>query len=198
MDSKVLEKVIDKLISNLVVPTLEAEIDYNLSYHDHYKKFILEVTVYVDVRKMFQGFKTYDPEYMNDVYELEDSLDSVAKYTGMGMDKMSINIYVEYLNDEFVDEEALRLQNKLINRLVSERGVDRDVLKNFWVAVHKTEETSPHFKLEVGMPNTTKLTESGISIDDIEDMLHEELKFPDYFPALHDMYLDDVDYWWDY
>jgi hypothetical protein len=198
MNVEVLEKVIDKLISNLVIPDLEAKIDYDLRYYDHYKKFFLEVTVYVDVRKMFQGFKTYDPEYMNDIYELEDNVDGIAKYTGMGMDKMSINVYVEYLNDEFVDDEAIRLENKLINRLVSEKGVDRDVLNNFWVAVHKTEETSPHFKLEVGMSDTTKLTESGISIDDIENMLHEELKTPDNFPALHDMYLDDVDYWWDY
>ena len=198
MDVKVLEKVIDKLISNLIVPDLRAKIDYNLRYYDHYKKFVLEVTVYVDVRKMFPGFKTYDPEYMNDVYELEDALDSIAKYTGMGWDKMDINVYVEYLNDEFVDDETIRLENKLINRLVSERGVDPDVLNNFWVAVHKTEETSPHFKLEIGMSDTTKLVESGITIDDIVDIVHEELKFPDNFAALHDMYFDYVDYWWDY
>lgn len=199
MDVEVTKKVLTKLIDNLVIPDLKPDIDYNLFYDERYKKFVLDIGVDVDVSKMFPPLKTYDPEYINQVHELENAFDDVAKYTGMDMHKMTIRIGIHYFNDEFLDDELKRLEDKLINRLVNEKGIDRELVDDLWVGVYKSADDNAYIRLEVGMRDSFKFVDAGYRVYMIEDMVHEELGSPSSeFPVLHDLYLDEVDYWWDY
>ena len=199
MDVEVTKNVLTKLIDNLVIPDLKPDIDYNLYYEERYKKFVLDIDVSVDVSKMFSPLKTYDPEYVNQVHELENAFDDVAKYTGMDMHKMTIRIRIDYFNDEFLDDELKRLQDKLINRLVNEKGIDRELVDDLWVGVYMSSDDSAYIRLEIGMRDSIKFEDDGYGVDMIEDMVHEELGSPSSeFPVLHDLYLDEVDYWWDY
>ena len=199
MDVEVTKSVLTKMIDNLVLPGLNLDIEYSLTYLEKYKKFLLDIDVNVDVSKMFSPLKTYDPEYVDQVHELENTFDDVAKYSGMGWDKMTIRIRIDYFNDEFLDDELKRLQDKLIDRLVNEKGVDRELVNDLWVGVYKSADDNAYIRLEVGMSDSTKFIKAGYKTAMIEDMVHEELSSPSLeFPALHDLYLDEVDYWWDY
>lgn len=199
MDVEVTKKVLTKLIDNLVIPGLNLDIEYSLTYLEKYKKFLLDIDVNVDVSKMFSSLKTYDSEYINQVHELENTFDDVAKYSGMGWDKMTIRISINYFNDDFLDVELKRLQDKLINRLVNEKGIDRELVDDLWVGVYKSADDNAYIRLEVGMSDSSKFVDAGYRVDMIEDMVHEELGSPSSeFPVLHDLYLDEVDYWWDY
>ena len=199
MDVEVTKNVLIKLIENLVIPDLKPDIDYNLYYEERYKKFVLDIDVNVDVSKMFSPLKTYDSEYINQVHELENVFDDVAKYSGMGWDKMTIRIRIFYFNDDFLYFELKRLQDKLIDRLVNEKGIDRELVNDLWVDVYKSSDDNAYIRLEVGMSDSVKFMDAGYRVDMIEDMVHEELGSPSSeFPVLHDLYLDEVDYWWDY
>ena len=199
MDVEVTKKVLTKLIDNLVIPGLKPDIDYYLFYDERFKKFVLDIDVDVDVSKMFSPLKTYDPEYINQVHELENVFDDVVKYTGMGWDKMTTRIGIHYFNDEFLDDELKRLEDKLINRLVNEKGIDRELVDDLWVSVYKSADDNAYIRLEIGMRDSSKFVDAGYRVDMIEDMVHEELGSPSSeFPVLHDLYLDEVDYWWDY
>ena len=199
MDVEVTKNVLTKLIDNLILPGLNLDIEYSLTYLEKYKKFLLDIDVNVDVSKMFSPLKTYDRKYMDNVHELENAFDDVAKYSGMGWDKMTIRIRIDYFNDEFLDDELKRLQDKLIDRLVNEKGVDRELVNDLWVGVYKSADDNAYIRLEVGMSDSTKFIKAGYKTAMIEDMVHEELSSPSLeFPALHDLYLDEVDYWWDY
>ena len=199
MDVEVTKSVLTKMIDNLVLPGLNLDIEYSLTYLEKYKKFLLDIDVNVDVSKMFSPLKTYDRKYMDNVHELENAFDDVAKYSGMGWDKMTIRIRIDYFNDEFLDDELKQLQDKLIDRLVNEKGVDRELVNDLWVGVYKSADDNAYIRLEVGMSDSTKFIKAGYKTAMIEDMVHEELSSPSLeFPALHDLYLDEVDYWWDY
>jgi len=199
MDVEVTKNVLTKLIENLVIPGLKPDIDYTLYYEERFKKFVLDVDVNVDVSKMFSSLKTYDREYVNQVHELENTFDDVAKYSGMGWDKMTLRIRIHYFNDDFLDFELKRLKDKLIDRLVNEKGVERELVDDLWVGVYKSYDDNAYVRLEVGMSDSIKYKNAGYHVEMIEDMVHEELSSPSLeFPVLHDLYLDEVDYWWDY
>ena len=199
MDVEVTKNVLTKMIDNLILPGLNLDIEYSLTYLEKYKKFLLDIDVNVDVSKMFSPLKTYDPEYINQVHELENVFDDVVKYTGMGWDKMTTRIGIHYFNDEFLDDELKRLEDKLINRLVNEKGIDRELVDDLWVGVYKSADDNAYIRLEIGMRDTSKFMDAGGDDDMIEDMVYEELGSPSSeFPVLHDLYLDEVDYWWDY
>lgn len=200
---------IRKLIDTLIIPNFKPKMEYDVKYYEKNNRgisyvgnrFVVDVTLYVDVQKMFVNTVNYDSNYMNDAYELENTLEDTLQYLGLPSNGFVFYIDIKYFNDDFLDVELSKLKEKIVGRLVDDFNVTENIANRLFVTTYKREEESPYIKLEVGMDNAEEdLTERhGVTIKKLEDIIRYEIESSQKeLPTIYELYLDEIEFWFGY
>lgn len=116
--------------------------------------FYFEFDVDIDVDKTFEPSPTYDKKYEEYIYEIGDHIGRALRYVNLHnyMDEPMFT----YVNDELVDNEVDRLENKLILYLQSQyEGLSYDSIREADIGYYfyKGETDNPYMRVEyVGQP----------------------------------------------
>jgi len=197
---------IRKLIDTLIIPNFKPKMEYDVKYYEKndrgisYDRFVVDVTLYIDVQKMFVNTGNYDSKYMNDAYELENTLEDTLQYLGLPSNGFVYYIDIEYFNNEFLDVEQNKLKEKIVGRLVDDFNVTENMANRLFVTTYKREEESPYIKLEVGMDNAEDVTERhGITTNKLEYIIRHEIESSqEELPTIYELYLDEIEFWFGY
>jgi len=116
--------------------------------------FYFEFDVDIDVDKTFEPSPTYDKKYEEYIYEIGDHIGRALRYVNL-QDYMDEPMFT-YVNDELVDNEIDRLENKLILYLQSQyEGLSYDSIREADIGyyLYKGETDNPYMRVEyVGQP----------------------------------------------
>ena len=116
--------------------------------------FYFEFDVDIDVDKTFEPSPTYDKKYEEYIYEIGDHIGRALRYVNL-QDYMDEPMFT-YVNDELVDNEVDRLENKLILYLQSQyEGLSYDSIREADIGYYfyKGETDNPYMRVEyVGQP----------------------------------------------
>ena len=116
--------------------------------------FYFEFDVDVDVDKTFEPSPTYDKGYEDFIYEIGDHIGKALRYVNLH-DYMEEPMFT-YVNDELVDNEIDRLENKLILYLQSQyEGLSYDSIREADIGYYfyKGETDNPYMRVEyIGQP----------------------------------------------
>ena len=116
--------------------------------------FYFEFDIDIDVDKTFEPSPTYDKGYEEYIYEIGDHIGRALRYVNLH-DYMDEPMFT-YVNDELVDNEVDRLENKLILYLQSQyEGLSYDSIREADIGYYfyKGETDNPYMRVEyVGQP----------------------------------------------
>ena len=116
--------------------------------------FYFEFDIDIDVDKTFEPSPTYDKKYEQYIYEIGDHIGRALRYVNL-QDYMDEPMFT-YVNDELVDNEVDRLENKLILYLQSQyEGLSYDSIREADIGYYfyKGETDNPYMRVEyVGQP----------------------------------------------
>lgn len=116
--------------------------------------FYFEFDIDIDVDKTFEPSPTYDKGYEEYIYEIGDHIGKALRYVNLH-DYMDEPMFT-YVNDELVDNEVDRLENKLILYLQSQyEGLSYDSIREADIGYYfyKGETDNPYMRVEyVGQP----------------------------------------------
>ena len=116
--------------------------------------FYFEFDIDIDVDKTFEPSPTYDKKYEEYIYEIGDHIGRALRYVNLH-DYMDEPMFT-YVNDELVDNEVDRLENKLILYLQSQyEGLSYDSIREADIGYYfyKGETDNPYMRVEyVGQP----------------------------------------------
>lgn len=116
--------------------------------------FYFEFDIDVDVDKTFQPSPIYDKKYEDYIYEIGEHILRALRYVNL-QDYMDEPMFT-YVNDELVDNEIDRLENKLILYLQSQyEGLSYDSIREADIGYYfyKGETDNPYMRVEyVGQP----------------------------------------------
>lgn len=116
--------------------------------------FYFEFDIDIDVDKTFEPSPTYDKKYEEYIYEIGEHIERALRYVNLH-DYMSEPMF-EYVNDELVENEMDRLENKLILYLQSQyEGLSYDSIREADIGYYfyKGETDNPYMRVEyVGQP----------------------------------------------
>ena len=116
--------------------------------------FYFEFDVDIDVDKTFEPSPTYDKKYEEYIYEIGDHIGRALRYVNLHnyMDEPMFT----YVNDELVQNEIDRLENKLVLYLQSQyEGLSYDSIREADIGYYfyKGETDNPYMRVEyVGQP----------------------------------------------
>ena len=124
------------------------------SYSSNTIPFYFEFDIDVDVDKTFEPSPRYDKKYEEYIYEIGDHIGRALRYVNL-QDYMDEPMFT-YVNDELVDNEVDRLENKLILYLQSQyEGLSYDSIREADIGYYfyKGETDNPYMRVEyVGQP----------------------------------------------
>ena len=124
------------------------------SYNPTAGSFYFEFNVDVDVDKTFQPSPTYDKKYEDFIYEIGEHIERALRYVNLH-DYVTVPMF-EYVNDELVENEIDRLENKLILYLQSQyEGLSYDSIREADIGYYfyKGESDNPYMRVEfIGQP----------------------------------------------
>ena len=116
--------------------------------------FYFEFDIDIDVDKTFEPSPTYDKKYEEYIYEIGEHIERALRYVNLH-DYMSEPMF-EYVNDELVENEMDRLENKLILYLQSQyEGLSYDSIREADIGYYfyKGESDNPYMRVEfIGQP----------------------------------------------
>ena len=116
--------------------------------------FYFEFDIDIDVDKTFEPSPTYDKKYEEYIYEIGDHIGRALRYVNL-QDYMDEPMFT-YVNDELVDNEVDRLENKLILYLQSQyEGLSYNSIREADIGYYfyKGETDNPYMRVEyVGKP----------------------------------------------
>lgn len=113
-----------------------------------------EFDIDIDVDKTFQPSPTYDKGYEDFIYEIGEHIERALRYVNLHdyMDEPGFT----YVNDELVENEIDRLENKLILYLQSQyEGLSYDSIREADIGYYfyKGETDNPYMRIEyIGQP----------------------------------------------
>ena len=116
--------------------------------------FYFEFDIDIDFDKTFEPSPTYDKKYEEYIYEIGDHIGRALRYVNL-QDYMDEPMFT-YVNDELVDNEVDRLENKLILYLQSQyEGLSYNSIREADIGYYfyKGETDNPYMRVEyVGQP----------------------------------------------
>ena len=116
--------------------------------------FYFEFDIDIDVDKTFQPSPTYDKKYEDFIYEIGEHIERALRYVNLH-DYVTVPMF-EYVNDELVENEIDRLENKLILYLQSQyEGLSYDSIREADIGYYfyKGESDNPYMRVEfIGQP----------------------------------------------
>ena len=189
MDKSENVEMIDKFLENFVFSDVPYDVDYSAGYNERYEKYVIRITVVVDVSKTLRSHANYDKDYSTQVSYMNDDkvFNYFLKYLGIPHNMIEIYIDFDYINDEFLDDE-IRLFKDMVQKEVSKT----DSGKTVFADVRKSPEDYFYFEFEVGTDE---------SLDDYPSVMHMQeyvydLMDSGMFPNLSVISLNsDIQFW---
>ena len=115
---------------------------------------VFKSTLDVDVDKTFQPSPTYDKGYEDFIYEISEHIERALRY--VNLHNYMLEPMFTYVNDDLVENEIDRLENKLILYLQSNlEGLSYDSIREADIGYYfyKGETDNPYMRVEyVGHP----------------------------------------------
>jgi len=149
-------KILDALVFNKF-GGIEYSMMIRRNRNAHYRNsnpFYFEFDVDVDVDKTFEPSPTYDKNYGDYMYEISEHIEKALQYVGLQgyMEEPMFN----YVDDDLVESEIDRLENKLVLYLQSRyEGLSYDSIRESDIGyyLYKGETNNPYMRVEfVGHP----------------------------------------------
>ena len=189
MDKSENVEMIDKFLENFVFSDVPYDVDYSAGYNERYERYVIRITVVVDVSKTLRSHANYDENYSTQVSNMNDDkvFNYFLKYLGIPHNMIEIYIDFDYINDEFLDDE-IRLFKDMVQKEVSKT----DSGKTVFADVRKSPEDYFYFEFEVGTDE---------SLDDYPSVMHMQeyvydLMDSGMFPNLSVISLNsDIQFW---
>lgn len=189
MDKSENVEMIDKFLENFVFSDVPYDVDYSAGYNERYERYVIRITVVVDVSKTLRSHANYDKDYSTQVSNMNDDkvFNYFLKYLGIPHNMIEIYIDFDYINDEFLDDE-IRLFKDMVQKEVSKT----DSGKTVFADVRKSPEDYFYFEFEVGTDE---------SLDDYPSVMHMQeyvydLMDSGMFPNLSVISLNsDIQFW---
>ena len=72
MDKSENVEMIDKFLENFVFSDVPYDVDYSADYNERYEKYVIRITVVVDVSKTLRSHAIYDENYSTQVSNMND------------------------------------------------------------------------------------------------------------------------------
>jgi hypothetical protein len=147
MDKSENVEMIDKFLENFVFSDVPYDVDYSAGYNERYERYVIRITVVVDVSKTLRSHANYDKDYSTQVSNMNDDkvFNDFLKYLGIPHNMIEIYIGFDYINDEFLDKE-INLFKDMVQKEVSKT----DSGKTVFADVRKSPEDYFYFEFEVG------------------------------------------------
>ena len=142
-----------------------------------------EFDVDIDVDKTFEPSPTYDKKYEDYIYEIGEHIERALRYVNL-QDYMEEPMFT-YVNDNLVENEVDRLENKLVLYLQSQyEGLSYDSIREADIGYYfyKGETDNPYMRIEyIGHPpiidgDRHEFTDRGIS-DDLDKSIKNEREY---------------------
>lgn len=142
-----------------------------------------EFDVDIDVDKTFEPSPTYDKKYEDYIYEIGEHIERALRYVNLH-DYMTEPMFT-YVNDNLVENEVDRLENKLVLYLQSQyEGLSYDSIREADIGYYfyKGETDNPYMRIEyIGHPpiidgDRHEFTDRGIS-DDLDKSIKNEREY---------------------
>ena len=142
-----------------------------------------EFDVDIDVDKTFEPSPTFDKAYEDYIYEIGDHIEKALRYVNL-QDYMEEPMFT-YVNDDLVENEVDRLENKLVLYLQSQyEGLSYDSIREADIGYYfyKGETDNPYMRIEyIGHPpiidgDRHEFTDRGIS-DDLDKSIKNEREY---------------------
>ena len=113
-----------------------------------------EFDIDIDVDKTFQPSPTYDKGYEDYIYEIGEHIERALRY--VNLHEYMLEPMFTYVNDELVENEIDRLENKLVLYLQSQyEGLSYDSIREADIGYYfyKGETDNPYMRVEyIGQP----------------------------------------------
>lgn len=143
-------KIATKVLDALVFDRLGIDYEFKIERNKYgVKPFYFTFWIDVHVDKMFVDSPTYDYNYDNSIYEIEDKVEKALRYVSL-QDYFG-GIIFNYVDDDLVEDELRKLDNKLFDNLVKKYpNITKDQFKdsNIYFYLYKPEESYPSLTVE--------------------------------------------------
>lgn len=152
MDNKENVEMIDKFIKNFVYDEVPYDFDYSVGYDENYNKYVIRLTATIDVSKIFPSNPNFDENYSKQAYKIDSNLDDLIKYLGIPYNMIEFYLDFDYINYEFLDDEAELLKKMIESELLNTLNLDKQSVNDIgiYVDVRKNPEDYAYFEIEVG------------------------------------------------
>jgi len=191
---------VSKIIDSLLKKELVGDFTYSIEYSERYHKVLLTFNFVVDVKKMLKDNPDYDQDYSIGIYDFEDIIEDTLKYVGFNSNNSTIFYNFTYLNKDVFDEEIVRLESKIEQKLL-DMGISPEDVKTVdpWVNIYYGEEY-PYIRPEVGASHIKHLDKWEKSVIELEEFVDDELFRTKDYPYLSDLAFNngEVEYWFNY
>ena len=148
-------EMVRKVLDGLAFKNLDVNYDIKINKkHRGALPYYYDIWVDVDVDKHYSKSPNYDQQYVNVMYELEEKIENALRY--VNLQNYFGSVIFDYQNDELVENEMDRLENKLILYLQSQyEGLSYDSIREADIGYYfyKGETDNPYMRVEyVGQP----------------------------------------------
>jgi hypothetical protein len=179
-DNKENVEMIKKFLENFVYSDVPYELDYLVFYSKETNKYVINLTVVIDVSKVFPSQNNFDKNYFYQASRIADRLDDLIKYLGIPSNMIQTSVSFDYVNDEIFDRET-KLLKELVEQQISQITIDGNV--EVFVDVRKSPEDYLYFELEIGTTNESTTLDYP-TIMHIQDYVYNVIQETDMFPNL--------------
>ena len=136
---------VKKLLQTLYFDGLD--VSYNLYRMPHRDKDYISLDIDIDVSRIIDSHENYDERYADVVYDLENVVDTVEKYLGLGN---QIYVGISYDNHDFLDDESHNATRELHEALIKTGKFTTEQANDTWINVHYREDDYPNITVEAG------------------------------------------------
>lgn len=139
-----------KVLDTLVFDRLGIDYEFKIERNKYgVKPFYFTFWIDVHVDKMFVNSPTYDYNYNNSIYEIEDKIEKALRY--VSLQDYYGGVIFNYVDDDLVEDELRKLDNKLFDNLVKKYpNITKDQFKDseIYFYLYKPEEDYPSLTVE--------------------------------------------------
>ena len=134
----------------------------------------IQIIIYVDLERFMPIGNSYDREYENSLYSIEDSLE--YGFALLGMDSNDFIPYFEYINRGSIDKILNRMDKKLFLKLSDEFGVSYDELDKSETGFYfyGADSQNPYIRIEANLYDLPDPIDESRAEDISREIFYEE------------------------
>lgn len=176
---------VQKLLDLLYFNGLDVNYSVNNYMTQHHGE-VYDIDLDIDVSRFFYGSPNYDENYNSVIYDIETMFDKVEKY--LGIKNGSIVTGLNYVNSDFLDDEALKASKELQKTLMDRYGFTKEESTNYYLNIYYNDD-NPNVELEA-------IAHDQLADNQKEIIENEVMEVVDKSPILSKFH--DIEWWINY